>query len=97
MDSYTLNVLGIDIAFKADANIEDLEKAKLLIESRAEQLKQQAKHITKEKEILFLALGLSYDLIQANGQLHSIQNRLEDMLLKVEDARSAVSQSTESE
>lgn len=84
--SYTLNVFDIDIAFKADANTEDLDKSKELLESRAEQLRQQGRTIGKEKMLLFLSLGLAYDLLQANAQLNSIQRRLEDMLAKMEEA-----------
>lgn len=93
--SYTLHVFDIDIAFKADANREDLDNAKELLETRAEQLKQQSKAISKDKMLLFLSLGLAYDLLQANAQLNSIQRRLEDMLVKMEDAHTAMEHSEE--
>ncbi|MDE7469064.1 MAG: cell division protein ZapA [Desulfovibrionaceae bacterium] len=98
--SYTLQVFDIDIAFKADANTEDLDNAKELLETRAEQLKQQGKAISKEKMLLFLSLGLAYDLLQANAQLNSIQRRLEDMLTKVEGIHTVIEEdatSTDSE
>lgn len=94
--SYTLQVFDIDIAFKADANTEDLDSAKELLETRAEQLKQQGKAIAKEKMLLFLSLGLAYDLLQANAQLNSIQRRLEDMLTKVEGIHTIIEDNTDS-
>ena len=94
--SYTLQVLDIDIAFKADANTEDLDNAKELLEARAEQLKQQGKNISKEKMLLFLALGLAYDLLQANAQLNSIQKRLENMLMKVEGVHTIIDDTPQS-
>ena len=82
METYTLEILGIEITFKTEINTHDLDKARKLLEARAEQLQSQGKFINKEKTLLFIALGLAHDWIQANKQLESIPSRIESIVSK---------------
>ncbi len=42
------------------------------------------KQISKEKLLIFLALGLADDLLQSNQKLEEIESRLEQLLTKID-------------
>ncbi|MGL4721974.1 MAG: cell division protein ZapA [Desulfovibrionaceae bacterium] len=82
MNTHTLTILNIEITFKTELSNNDIEKAKMMLESRAEQIYSQGKTFNKEKILLFVALGLAYNWIQANAQLSVIPGKLESILSK---------------
>lgn len=80
MPEYNLNVLGLEVSFRADAAPEQVEQARALLEERFEKLRQHGILFSKEKLLTFLALGLADDLIQANNKMRSTEERLEALL-----------------
>jgi cell division protein ZapA len=85
MPDHVVNVLGIDLAFKADASSLQVEAAKSLVESRFEKLQKSGRLFSREKLLTFLALGLADDLIQAEKQASVIQERMQGMLAEIEE------------
>ncbi len=84
MPSYELSVLGLKIAFKAEADLKRVEIAKKLVEKRFDQL-QHGKQISKERLLVFLALGLADDLLQCNQALSEQDARLLKLLAKIDE------------
>ena len=80
MPEYNLNVLGLEVSFKADANPEQVDEARALLEERFERLRQHGRLFSKEKLLTFLALGLADDLIQAKSKMRTSNERLEALI-----------------
>lgn len=85
MAEYNLYVLGLEVAFKADAAPEQVERARVLLEERFEKLQQHGKAFSREKLLTFLALGLADDLLQAKANLQSVEERLEKLLENISE------------
>jgi cell division protein ZapA len=85
MLDHVVNVLGIDLTFKADVSTPQVEEAKVLVESRFEKLQKSGRLFSREKLLTFLALGLADDLIQAEKQAGDMQERVQDMLAEIEE------------
>ena len=88
MPEYNLNVLGLELTFKADASPDQVEQARLLLESRFEKLRQHGRLFSKEKLLTFLALGLADDLVQANTKLRDHNTRLQALLENISESTS---------
>lgn len=84
MRSYHLNVLGLDVSFKAEADSARVERAKQLVEKRFDELNFPGNQISKEKLLTFLVLGLADDLIQSDRKLEQQTSKLEQLLEKIE-------------
>ena len=83
--SFQLNILGLEIAFKAEADQKRVDDARLMIEEQFRRLGGSGeKQISKEKLLIFLALGLADDLLQSNQKLEEIESRLEQLLTKID-------------
>jgi cell division protein ZapA len=85
MRSFSLTVLGLDISFRAEADIGRVESAKVLVEERFEKLKFHGGRIGKEALLTFLVLGLADDLLQSHRQMADVQNRIDALLTKIEE------------
>jgi len=88
MPSYNLNVLGLDVSFKAEADQKRIADAKNLLEKRFNQLDFRGRQISKERLLIFLALGLADDLLQSNQKLSEQEARLARLLKKIDEAAS---------
>jgi cell division protein ZapA len=86
MRSFSLTVLGLDISFRAEADIGRVESAKVLVEERFEKLKFYGGRIGKEALLTFLVLGLADDLLQSHRQMADVQKRIDALLTKIEEA-----------
>ncbi len=85
--SFQLNILGLDVAFKAEADQKRVDDARQLIEEQYRRLGGSGeKQISKEKLLIFLALGLADDLLQSNQKLSEIESRIEELLMKIDAA-----------
>ena len=85
MPEHTINVLGIDLVFRAEASPEQVEEARGLVEERFEKLAQSGRLFSREKLLTFLALGLADDLIQAKKQAGAMQERMQGILAEIEE------------
>jgi cell division protein ZapA len=85
MRSFNLTVLGLDIYFRAEADLGRVENAKALVEERFERIRSHGGRIGREALLTFLVLGLADDLLQSHDQLADVQNRIDALLTKIDD------------
>ena len=64
MHSFQLNVLGMDISFRTDADSARIERAQDFVEKQYERLKNQGGQFGREKLLTLLVLGVADDLLQ---------------------------------
>ncbi|WP_045220978.1 cell division protein ZapA [Desulfonatronum thioautotrophicum] len=84
MPSHTISVLGLDLAFKADAEHAQVVAARKEIEERYAMLRAQGKHMSREKLLAFLALGLADDYLLTCKKLGQLETKLEKLLHRME-------------
>ncbi len=85
MPSHSLQVLGMHLSFTAEADQHQVEKAKRLAEKRYQELETRGTQISRERLLVFLALGLADDLLQANQERAAMQERLHALLAKIDE------------
>ena len=85
MPEHAINVLGIDLVFRAEASPEQVAEAKAVVEGRFEKLQQSGRLFSREKLLTFLALGLADDLIQAEKHAGAMQERMQGILAEIEE------------
>lgn len=83
----TLNVLGLDIAFRPDADMERAKQVANLVEERYSTQKLRS-HGGQSKDILltFVALGLADELLQTKNRLGQTETRIKALLAKIENS-----------
>ncbi|MFP4168400.1 MAG: cell division protein ZapA [Desulfonatronovibrionaceae bacterium] len=86
MPSYNISVLGLDVYFKTNAGSERIDRASGLIEDRFRKLDQRGRNLSKEKLLVFLALGLADDYLQTKESLDHVQERLNSLLDRLEES-----------
>ena len=86
MRSYQLSIFGVEVSFKAQADPQDVEKARAYVEKEAERLKGGGGLQSKDKLLALLALGVAYDLLQLQQRLQSAEDRIESLLRRIEQA-----------
>lgn len=86
MPSYNLNVLGLDIFFRTEADEERVRKAMSCLEERFGELNARGLKVGKEKLLTFLALSLADDLLQCEQRLRSLESRLAKLVDTLDDA-----------
>ncbi|GAB6058915.1 hypothetical protein JCM31598_20320 [Desulfonatronum parangueonense] len=84
MPSHTVSVLGLELAFKADVDQAQVAAARKLLEERFAVLKTQGKHMSREKLLAFLALGLADDYLLTCKKLGQLETKLETLLHRIE-------------
>ena len=83
MHSFQLNVLGMDISFRTDADSARIERAQDFVEKQYERLKNQGGQFGREKLLTLLVLGVADDLLQTQ-QLDGVETRLANLLELIE-------------
>lgn len=84
MHSYNLSILGHDIAFKTNAEEERIREAERLIAQRFKRLDTQGSRVSNEKLLILVALSLADDLLQTDQRLQELQNKIQQLLEKIE-------------
>ncbi|GFM37075.1 cell division protein ZapA [Desulfovibrio psychrotolerans] len=84
MRRYNLNVLDLEVSFKAEADPLRVENAKKLVEERFEKLNFPGRQISKEKLLTFLVLGLADDLLQSDHKLKQLNKRVQRIMDKID-------------
>lgn len=84
-DTINLTVLGLSIAFKPGADMRRVQEAVRLVEDRfADQKLRFHGGQTKDILLTFIALGLADDLLQSQKEQTDVQNRVSELLSKIE-------------
>lgn len=86
MPSFQLNVLGVDVSFRTQADADRITEAKLFVEEQYELLKSRRRQSDREKLLTLLLLGATDDLLQSRRQLESLEYRLFRLLQRIDDA-----------
>ena len=81
MPRYTLNLLGLEISFKTDAESDRIEAAHALIQERAKELSGDS-DMSKEKVLTFLALSLADDYLVAEDKRSRLEEKISELLEK---------------
>ncbi len=84
MPEYKLTVLGLDVAFKTDADGERVQAATDLLENRYQELEARGLRLGKQKLLVFLALGLADDYLQMKERLQGQDTELQRLLDKID-------------
>lgn len=83
MAHYNFNVLGQEVSFKAEADPNRIEKARVLLEERFNKLQQHGKQLSKEKLLTFLALALADDMLQTREEMEESEKKVQSLLDKL--------------
>ena len=84
MYSFQLNVLGMDIFFRTDADSARIDRAQYFFEKQYERLIDQGGQFGREKLLTLLVLGVADDLLQTQQQLDGVETRLANLLELIE-------------
>lgn len=85
MQNYSLDVLGLELSFRADADPSRLEQARQMLENRYAILRQHGRHLSKEKLLTFLALALADDLIESQMEKTQTENKVQKIMTLIDD------------
>ena len=80
MPRYTLDLLGLNVAFRTDADEARIQAAKELLEERFQDLGKDGGGVSKEKLLTCLGLSLADDLIMAEARLEALEARINKLL-----------------
>lgn len=86
MQNYSLDVLGLELTFKADADPQRLEQARQMLENRFAILKEHGRHLSKEKLLTFLALALADDLIESGEERQDTEKKVQKIMTLIDDS-----------
>ena len=84
MRSHTLEVLGLEVSFKAEADPRRIERARTLLEERYSKLSQHGAQLSKEKLLTFLALSLADDVLLLQDEKSESRKRMKELLASME-------------
>lgn len=84
MRSHTLEVLGLDLTFRAEADPTRIERARALLEERFARLAQHGGMVSKEKLLTFLALSLADDVLLQQDERTKMDRRMREILGHIE-------------
>ena len=82
MPRYTLNLFGLEISFKTDAENDRIEAAQAYLEERYKELMTTAGDLSKEKALTFLLLSLADDYLVGERKLERLEEKIGEILEK---------------
>ncbi|MDR0339716.1 MAG: cell division protein ZapA [Desulfovibrio sp.] len=80
MHSHVLEVLGLELSFRAEADPARIERARKLLEERFSRMGQHGGMLSKEKLFAFLALSLADDVLLLQRDKKETAGRIEEIL-----------------
>ena len=86
MHSFQLNVLGMDISFRTEADPARIEQAQVFVEKQYERLKNQGRAVRQRKTAGASGFWeVADDLLQTQQQLEAVESRLANLLKLIEN------------
>lgn len=82
MPRYTIPILGLEIAFKTDADKSRIEAAKAILEERFGNLSKGGTDVSKEKLLTCLALSLADDFLENRRKIAQMEEKINTILEK---------------
>ena len=89
MHTFELTLLGMEISFRADADPQQVEAARTLLEERLGRFTFHGRQMSREKVLTYVALGLADDLLQSERYVGAMRERLDALFAKIKDATPA--------
>ena len=89
MHNHTLEVLGLELSFKAEADPARIERARALLDERYMRMARHGGTLSKEKLLAFLALSLADDVLLLQKEKTRAGERIEDILANLENITGA--------
>lgn len=80
MQTYNLNIFGLEVSFKTEAEPERVQKACAYAETLYEALKLHGSHLGRDRLLTILILGITDDLLQLKQQRALRDSRLKALL-----------------
>lgn len=80
MQTYNLNIFGLEVSFKTEAGPERVQKACTYAETLYEALKLHGSHLGRDRLLTILILGITDDLLQLKQQTALRDSRLKALL-----------------
>ena len=80
MQTYNLNIFGLEVSFKTEAEPERVQKACAYAETLYEALKLHGSHLGRDRLLTILILGITDDLLQLKQQTALRVSRLKALL-----------------
>ncbi|HJB66445.1 MAG TPA: cell division protein ZapA [Candidatus Mailhella merdavium] len=80
MQTYNLNIFGLEVSFKTEAEPERVQKACTYAETLYEALKLHGSHLGRDRLLTILILGITDDLLQLKQQTALRDSRLKALL-----------------
>ncbi len=87
MPSFHLSILGQEVSFRANVDEARVEEAKKVVLDRFSKLDGYGSRLTNEKLLILVALGLADDFLQTNRKLQEAENKIKQLLEKIEDIK----------
>lgn len=82
---HRFNVLGTAISFRTKSDPALIEEARDIVEERYKELMEKSGGRYGREELLsFLVLGIADELLQTQQSLQEVEDRLDDMLKRIE-------------
>ncbi len=85
MPRYTLNLFGLEISFKTDAESDRIEAAQAYLDKKYNELTEGAGDLSKEKAMTFLLLSLADDYLVSTTKLKRLEEKIGEILEKTEE------------
>lgn len=85
MPRYTLNLFGLDISFKTDAENDRIEAAQAYLEDKYSELTAGAGDLSKEKALTFLLLSLADDYLVSETKRAQLEEKIGEILERTKD------------
>lgn len=82
MPRYTLNLFGLEISFKTDAENDRIEAAQAFLETKYEELRSSAGDLSKEKALTYLLLSLADDFLVGEKKHAQLEEKIGEILEK---------------
>lgn len=92
MRSHSLEILGLEVSFKAEADPKRIERAKVLLEERFEKLKKYSSNLSKEKLLTYIALALADDYLVMQEEQKASEQRMRNILSIMETSANSSSE-----
>lgn len=85
MPRYTLNLFGLEISFKTDAENDRIDAAQEYLENKYNELISGAGDLSKEKALTFLLLSLADDYLVNKTHLAQLEEKIGEILDTTDD------------
>ncbi|GAB1408973.1 cell division protein ZapA [Desulfovibrionales bacterium] len=79
-----MNVLGLELSFSADVSSDRMHNAVSFVEQRYSELEGRASHLSKERLLTYLVLGLADDYLHDQDKLQQLENTLQQLVSKID-------------